>query len=121
MTIYQARDRQGVKYFSNRPEFVMGHDYYTGTMCRKPRKGDRIIKKFKLVLTGSEALRPYYESIKKLRQNNRNKMIKNVLLSIFAFVVIFFVLIFWFIPVLIYWEIATRFLSKIPDIDNNAV
>jgi hypothetical protein len=47
MSIWEARDRQGLKVFSQRPTYHMLHEIYMGSACRKPRKGDRVIRKFK--------------------------------------------------------------------------
>ena len=53
-TIWQTRDRQGVKYFTERPTFVAMHDFFTGKRYAEPknRQRVRIIKRFKVKVTG---------------------------------------------------------------------
>lgn len=50
-TIWMARDRQGEKYFSRRPEFNEMHGIFMGEhRCALPkrRKSYRLMKKFKV-------------------------------------------------------------------------
>lgn len=71
MTIYQTYDRQGVKYFTHKPEFVQGHDFFTGTRAREPKKGDRVIRSFKANVrrTGS-GLDNYYPDFITVKPTN---------------------------------------------------
>lgn len=61
MTIYKVRDRQGVKFFAEKPTFNALHDFFEGKNCRKPKKGDRIIKRMTCnVNRQSQLARDYY-------------------------------------------------------------
>lgn len=53
-TIWKTHDRQGVKYFTERPTFAAMHDFFTGKRCDEPKnpKRVRIIKRFKVKVTG---------------------------------------------------------------------
>jgi len=64
-TIWKAVDRQGLKYFSAKPEFNSAHDVFLGTRCELPadRKTYRLVKNFKAKVTGSMAGRYGYPLI----------------------------------------------------------
>ena len=60
MTIWQADDRQGRKYFKHRPTFHPMHDIFLGERCyvdRPPRKGDRVMKNYTVEVMRIEGLR----------------------------------------------------------------
>ena len=47
MTIWQTDDRQGGKWFRKRPKYHFFSDIFIGEYAkRRPRKGDRVIKRF---------------------------------------------------------------------------
>jgi hypothetical protein len=47
MSIWECEDRQAVKWFASRPSYSLIHDIFIGKRARKPRKGDRVIRRFK--------------------------------------------------------------------------
>lgn len=46
MTIYEAKDRQGTKYFKSKPTFTAMHDVFEGERIEKPKRKCRIIRRF---------------------------------------------------------------------------
>jgi len=67
MTIWQADDRQARKYFSKRPTFILGHDIFEGPNCRAPKKGDRVIKNYKINLSLNHSMSKYYPKIMQVK------------------------------------------------------
>lgn len=54
-TIWCATDRQGTKYFTERPEFIDGHDIFDGHRIRGRIDliGFRIMRKYKAPIRGT--------------------------------------------------------------------
>lgn len=52
-TLWHVFDRSGEYYFTNKPEFIAGHDIFSGNRCKKPNKNARIIRKFKARVIGA--------------------------------------------------------------------
>ena len=57
ITIYEARDRQGTKHFSEKPVFESGFDIFSGKKINLPkdRKCYRLIKRYKTKVVGHMA------------------------------------------------------------------
>ncbi|MFA6290162.1 MAG: hypothetical protein WC637_00195 [Victivallales bacterium] len=61
-TIWRARDRQGEKYFSARPDFIAGHDIFTGKVCELPKRRSsyRLLTKFRVKVEKTSGLDDVY-------------------------------------------------------------
>lgn len=52
VTVWEVRDRQGVKRFLNRPKYIALHDIFTGRPASRARKAKRVIRRFKADVIG---------------------------------------------------------------------
>lgn len=64
-TLWKTYDRQGVKFFSKRPEYLSGHDYFSGDRVDPEKiKGKvRILRRFKCKVTGQMAGKYGYPTV----------------------------------------------------------
>lgn len=62
-TIWEARDRQGLKLFTSKPKFLALHDIFYGPRIDRIPKGARVIRRFTVVVANhrsSRLARDYY-------------------------------------------------------------
>lgn len=76
MTIWEAYDRQGRKWFRTRPTFLAGHDIFQGNSCQAPKKGDRVMRNYNISVSCHSALAKYYPKIIRVGEPAKRKQRK---------------------------------------------